>query len=49
MKKVKLQNEMILPIGLGTWSWGTGQGGGDAIFGNHLTAGDLNNRFLMRR
>lgn len=41
MKKVKLQNEMIPPIALGTWSWGTGQGGGDAIFGNHLTAEDL--------
>lgn len=41
MKKVKLQNEVIPPIALGTWSWGTGQGGGDAIFGNHLTAEDL--------
>lgn len=41
MKKVKFQNEMIPPIALGTWSWGTGQGGGDAIFGNHLTAEDL--------
>ncbi|MEC0179725.1 aldo/keto reductase [Paenibacillus favisporus] len=41
MEKVKLQNEMIPPIALGTWSWGTGQGGGDAIFGNHLTAEDL--------
>lgn len=41
MKKVKLQNVIIPPIALGTWSWGTGQGGGDAIFGNHLTADDL--------
>lgn len=41
MKKVKLQNEMIPSIALGTWSWGTGQGGGDAVFGNYLTAEDL--------
>ncbi|MBB6731416.1 aldo/keto reductase [Cohnella zeiphila] len=41
MKKVKLQNEMIPAIALGTWSWGTGQGGGDAVFGNHLAAEDL--------
>lgn len=28
----------LLPkIALGTWSWGTGVAGGDAVFGNHLT------------
>ncbi|MDG0813989.1 aldo/keto reductase [Cohnella rhizosphaerae] len=41
MKKVKLQNEWIPSIALGTWSWGTGQGGGDAIFGNDLSAAQL--------
>lgn len=41
MKLVKLQNENIPPIALGTWSWGTGESGGDAVFGNNLTAEDL--------
>ncbi|KUP25923.1 aldo/keto reductase [Paenibacillus sp. DMB5] len=41
MKMVKLQNEVIPPIALGTWSWGTGFAGGDVVFGNHLTAADL--------
>ncbi|MFJ8247429.1 hypothetical protein [Peribacillus asahii] len=31
MKLVKLQNEKIPPIALGTWSWGTGTNGGDAV------------------
>lgn len=41
MKLVNLQNEKIPPITLGTWSWGTGPNGGDAVFGNQLTAADL--------
>ncbi|QWU18009.1 Predicted oxidoreductase [Paenibacillus sophorae] len=41
MKSVKLQNEKIPSIALGTWSWGTGEAGGDAVFGNFLTAADL--------
>ncbi|MGG1400371.1 aldo/keto reductase [Bacillus salipaludis] len=41
MKLVKLQNEKIPPIAFGTWSWGTGANGGDAVFGNHLTETDL--------
>ncbi|MGG4186556.1 aldo/keto reductase [Paenibacillus jamilae] len=41
MKSVKLQNEDIPSIALGTWSWGTGQSGGDAVFGNYLTEADL--------
>jgi len=41
MKLVKLQNDKIPPVALGTWSWGTGANGGDAVFGNHLTAADL--------
>lgn len=41
MKLVKLQNNKIPPLALGTWSWGTGASGGDAVFGNHLTAADL--------
>lgn len=38
---VKIKNEIIPAIALGTWSWGTGDSGGDAIFGNHLTENDL--------
>ncbi|MBT2655896.1 aldo/keto reductase [Bacillus sp. ISL-18] len=41
MKYVKLQNEKIPPIALGTWSWGTGANGGDAVFGNYMTETDL--------
>lgn len=41
MKLVKLQNVNIPPIALGTWSWGTGVAGGDAVFGNYLKAEDL--------
>lgn len=41
MKFVKLQNEKIPPIALGTWSWGTGANGGDAVFGNYITETDL--------
>ncbi|MGG4216427.1 hypothetical protein [Paenibacillus sp. FSL L8-0638] len=41
MKSVKLQNEDIPSIALDTWSWGTGQSGGDAVFGNYLTEADL--------
>jgi aryl-alcohol dehydrogenase-like predicted oxidoreductase len=45
MKLVKLQNEKIPPIALGTWSWGTGAHGGDAVFGNYLTETDLKQVF----
>jgi aryl-alcohol dehydrogenase-like predicted oxidoreductase len=31
----------IPKIALGTWSWGTGMNGGDAVFGNHLGENDL--------
>jgi len=41
MKLVNLQNDKIPPIALGTWSWGTGEAGGDAIFGNYLAEADL--------
>lgn len=34
MKKIPL-------IALGTWSWGTGAGGGDQVFGNNLTLENL--------
>jgi aryl-alcohol dehydrogenase-like predicted oxidoreductase len=36
-----LQNEKIPPIALGTWSWGNGVNGGDAVFGNNLSDEDL--------
>lgn len=32
-------------MALGTWSWGTGAGGGDQVFGNHLSARDLRSVF----
>lgn len=32
-------------IALGTWSWGTGFAGGDQVFGNNLTAGELKEVF----
>ncbi|WP_026691946.1 aldo/keto reductase [Peribacillus kribbensis] len=41
MKSGKLQNMNIPPIALGTWSWGTGGNGGDAVFGNHLSEKEL--------
>ncbi|MGX9135732.1 aldo/keto reductase [Rummeliibacillus sp. JY-2-4R] len=41
MKLVKLQNDKIPPIALGTWSWGTGANGGDAVFGNYITETEL--------
>lgn len=28
-------------VALGTWSWGSGQVGGDTVFGNHLDTADL--------
>lgn len=34
MKKMPL-------IALGTWSWGPGEGGGDQVYGNHLTTENL--------
>lgn len=30
---------------LGTWSWGSGPAGGDTVFGNHLTAEQMNALF----
>jgi aryl-alcohol dehydrogenase-like predicted oxidoreductase len=41
LKYVQLQNEKIPPIALGTWSWGNGVNGGDAVFGNNLSNKDL--------
>ena len=29
-------------IALGTWSWGSGLGGGDQVFGNSIDANDVN-------
>ncbi|WP_334329192.1 aldo/keto reductase [Companilactobacillus sp. HBUAS59699] len=43
---VKLDNELsIPPIALGTWSWGSGNNGGDQIFGNHLNKDNLKSVF----
>ncbi|WP_125587995.1 aldo/keto reductase [Companilactobacillus jidongensis] len=43
---VKLDNELsIPPVALGTWSWGSGNNGGDQIFGNHLNKDDLKSVF----
>lgn len=41
MKYVQLKNQEIPTIALGTWSWGNGINGGDAVFGNNLTEEDL--------
>jgi aryl-alcohol dehydrogenase-like predicted oxidoreductase len=41
MKLVNLRGLEIPPIALGTWSWGNGVNGGDAVFGNNLTEEDL--------
>lgn len=41
MKYVQLKNLRIPPIALGTWSWGNGVNGGDAVFGNNLSDEDL--------
>ncbi|TVX98669.1 aldo/keto reductase [Cohnella terricola] len=41
MKTVQLKNTRIPAIALGTWSWGTGANGGDAVFGNDLMSEDL--------
>ncbi|WP_042159616.1 aldo/keto reductase [Paenibacillus gorillae] len=41
MKTVRLKNTNIPAIALGTWSWGTGANGGDAVFGNALMSDDL--------
>jgi len=38
MKKLPL-------VALGTWSWGTGFAGGDQVFGNNLSTGDLKQVF----
>lgn len=34
-------NKDMPKIALGAWSWGTGEAGGDTVFGNYLSAGDL--------
>jgi aryl-alcohol dehydrogenase-like predicted oxidoreductase len=41
VKYVQLKNDRIPPIALGTWSWGNGINGGDAVFGNNLAEKDL--------
>jgi len=41
MRYVQLKNDKIPPIALGTWSWGNGVNGGDAVFGNNLTDMEL--------
>ncbi|WP_458413246.1 aldo/keto reductase [Schinkia sp. CFF1] len=41
MKYVQLKDQKIPPIALGTWSWGNGVNGGDAVFGNNLSDEDL--------
>lgn len=41
MKYVKIKNEQIPAIAMGTWSWGTGINGGDQIFGNQYKEEDL--------
>ncbi|MEK8132137.1 aldo/keto reductase [Paenibacillus filicis] len=41
MKTVQLKKTPIPAVALGTWSWGTGANGGDAVFGNALMAEDL--------
>ena len=32
-------------IALGTWSWGSGAAGGDQLFGNHKSEGELHEVF----
>lgn len=34
-------NGLKTKLALGAWSWGTGNTGGDTVFGNHLSAEDL--------
>ncbi|OBZ17233.1 aldo/keto reductase [Bacillus sp. FJAT-26390] len=41
MKTVQLKDIQIPAVALGTWSWGTGANGGDAVFGNDLFSEDL--------
>ena len=41
MKYIDFQDIKIPAIVLGTWSWGTGLNGGNAIFGNNYQAKDL--------
>jgi aryl-alcohol dehydrogenase-like predicted oxidoreductase len=41
MRYLNLKGLEIPPIALGTWSWGNGINGGDAVFGNNLTNEDL--------
>ncbi|SDN92184.1 aldo/keto reductase [Acetanaerobacterium elongatum] len=41
MKTIQLGNLTLPPIALGTWSWGTGINGGNAVFGNHYEESDL--------
>ncbi len=41
MKYVDFQDIKIPAIALGTWSWGTGINGGNAIFGNNFQSNDL--------
>ncbi|WEG14744.1 aldo/keto reductase [Pullulanibacillus sp. KACC 23026] len=41
MNKVQMKKDKIPPIALGTWSWGSGVNGGDAVFGNSLSEKEL--------
>lgn len=41
MKYVKIKQDRIPAVMLGTWSWGTGIVGGNTIFGNNLHLKDL--------
>lgn len=41
MRLVKLGNDEIPAIAIGTWSWGTGLNGGDKIFGNSYGIDEL--------
>lgn len=41
MRYIKMKNEQVPTIAMGTWSWGTGINGGDQIFGNEYKEEDL--------
>lgn len=43
---VELDDKLTIPpVALGTWSWGSGNNGGDQIFGNHLTEDNIKSVF----
>jgi aryl-alcohol dehydrogenase-like predicted oxidoreductase len=41
MKYIKMKNDQVPAIAMGTWSWGTGINGGNQIFGNEYKEEDL--------